>query len=122
MGNLSPHFNSIEFACKCGCGYDDVHPQLIDLLEDMRNDIDEAVFIESGCRCQNHNTAEGGVTNSAHTKGMAADVRLGYMYGPQRYAVVRAAVRNNALGIGVAKTFIHVDVDESLPRPAVWSY
>ena len=122
MGDLSEHFDRKEFQCQCGCGYDKVHPHLIDVLEEMREYIKKPIFITSGCRCATHNAAVGGVSNSSHLRGKAADVSLGYMYGPQRYNLLRAAVMNNALGIGVASTFIHVDVDEDLPRPAAWTY
>ena len=122
MGDLSPHFSRIEFACKCGCGFNSVHPELINMLEQMRMDVNEGIFVTSGCRCPDYNRTVGGVENSAHTRGTAADIRLGYMYGPQKMKLLRAAVRNNALGIGIADNFFHVDTDEELPRPAAWVY
>jgi hypothetical protein len=36
MGDLSAHFSRSEFACKCGCGFDDVKPDLIEALEALR--------------------------------------------------------------------------------------
>lgn len=36
MGDLSTHFNRHEFTCRCGCGFDDISPDLITLLEEIR--------------------------------------------------------------------------------------
>ena len=122
MGDLSPHFSRHEFACHCGCGFDDVDPKLIDLLEEIRGNVNEPIIITSGCRCPYYNDSVGGVPNSAHTRGTAADIKTGIMYGADRHAIVEGAVFGNAAGIGVASTFIHVDVDSVLPRPSMWTY
>ena len=123
MGDLSDHFSSHEFACKCGCGYDEVDPELINLLEKMRSFIGGAVRINSGCRCENHNNAVGGARHSVHKLGQAADIMVGG--GWHRRRVLDAAVACGAEGIGVARTFIHVDVHEGtadVPRPSAWTY
>lgn len=123
MGNLSPHFDSSEFACSCGCGYGtregDVSEALLDLLECMREEYGP-IRLTSGCRCAQHNAAVGGVANSAHTRGTAADIFCSG--GRTRRELVDLAVVCAADGIGVAKTFVHVDCDSVLPRPSAWSY
>ena len=78
MGDLSKNFNREEFACKCGCGHDNVSPVLVNLLQEIRDYIDRAVHVHSGCRCEAHNKAVGGVSNSAHITGEAADI---YVHG-----------------------------------------
>jgi len=117
---LSPHFTSEEFECKCGCGLCDVSEALLSYLEDMREELCRPMQIASGCRCHHHNQDVGGVSNSAHTRGTAADIvcRGGF----ERFQLVTAAVNAGVVGIGIAKSFVHVDVDEDIPRPAVWSY
>ena len=122
---LSDHFDTDEFACHCGCGYgsnvDDIDSRLVSLLEDIREDVNRPVKIASGVRCFQHNRSVGGVTSSAHTRGRAADIAI--CGGAERYSVLSAAVMNGAMGIGVAGTFIHVDVDDAdLRRPAAWAY
>jgi len=123
MSKLSEHFDSSEFACKCGCGFGthpgDVSSELIDLLERMREE-HGPIHITSGCRCKPYNSSVGGVSNSAHTRGTAADIRV--EGGLERRKLLDLAVMNWASGIGVAKTFIHVDVDSELPRPMAWTY
>jgi len=124
MGDLSDHFSKVELQCDCGCGFGtndgDVDPNLILLLEGIRMEINKPVRITSGCRCQKHNADVGGVPNSAHTRGTAADIYVSGGY--HRWQVMEAAVVIEAHGIGIAKTFVHVDADEVLPRPSAWSY
>jgi uncharacterized protein YcbK (DUF882 family) len=123
MGDLSDHFSKSEFKCSCGCGYGtregDVSEALLDLLERMREEYGP-IRLTSGCRCAQHNAAVGGVPNSAHTRGTAADI---FCFGGRtRRELVDLAVVCDAAGIGVAKTFVHVDVDDVLSRPSAWSY
>ncbi len=74
---LSPHFKLSEFRCPCGTcsgftAYPD--PQLIAVLETVRNRCDRSVVITSGVRCPVENNAAGGVSNSYHLYGKAADI------------------------------------------------
>lgn len=74
---LSEHFDSGEFVCKCGCGAYVRPPQLlIDGLERLRHAVGVPVVITSGTRCRRHNAAVGGVYNSLHLTGSAADISI----------------------------------------------
>lgn len=69
-----PHFQKSEFACKCGCGYDTINYNLVNLLEDIRGHFGgNQLIITSGCRCAKHNAKVGGVQGSRHVLGKAAD-------------------------------------------------
>lgn len=48
----------------------------VDILEPLRNHVGHAIIINSGYRCPQLNRAVGGVANSYHCKGMAADIML----------------------------------------------
>lgn len=126
MGDLSEHFSRSEFSCKCSCGFDDVSPELIYLLESIREEYGKPMHINSGCRCIAHNIAEGGMNKpeegrvSAHTRGTAADIRVSG--GADRRKLVDLGVMLFASGIGVARTFVHFDVCDVLPRPSLWPY
>jgi uncharacterized protein YcbK (DUF882 family) len=120
MGDLSEHFSASEFSCKCGCGFDDVSPELIHLLESIREEYGKPMRITSGCRCRNWNSQCGGVSRSAHLRGTAADIYIDN--GADRRRLVDCGVMLFASGIGVARTFIHFDVCDVLPRPSLWSY
>jgi uncharacterized protein YcbK (DUF882 family) len=126
MGDLSQHFSRSEFACGCGCGFGlqpgDVDPVLVGLLEDIRATVGGPLRLTSGCRCEAHNAAVGGVPGSVHTLGQAADIQV--EGGRHRRQVLDAAIRHQAGGVGVARSFIHVDVHHGSikPRPSAWSY
>lgn len=69
------YFARSEFACRCGCGLDDVDPGLVKVCERVREDL--GVFeITSGCRCPAHNARVGGVANSRHLDGRAVDFSI----------------------------------------------
>jgi zinc D-Ala-D-Ala carboxypeptidase len=74
MGDISKNFNKSEFACKDKCGFDDIKPNLVKLIQTIRDYINVGIIIESGCRCKKKNTAVGGVSNSAHLRGEASDI------------------------------------------------
>ena len=93
---------------------------LVLMLEHIRSALGRPVTITSGIRCEDHNAAVGGKENSAHLRGMAADFAVSG--GLDRRLAVDAAVGLGMAGIGVAKTFVHVDLDWVLPRPSVWGY
>ena len=42
MAKLSKNFDSSEFACKCGCGYDTPDPELIRMLQAARDNVRQA--------------------------------------------------------------------------------
>lgn len=72
------HFNKSEFACKCGGRYCDGHPaeisrRVVEVLDTVREYTGKPVVVSSGVRCKNHNKSVGGVGNSYHLKGRAAD-------------------------------------------------
>ena len=116
MGDLSTHFSSHEFECQCGCGFDEIDLELIEVLEDMREHFGVSVRINSGCRCVKHNKAVGGTKNSQHVKGTAADiVVLGV--SPSEVHTYLADQYPNAYGLGRYNTFTHIDVR---PRKARW--
>ena len=122
MGDLSNHFSRSEFACACGCGFDEPVPELIHMLESIRACAGGPIRINSGCRCANHNAAVGGAIHSRHVTGEAADIQV--EGGWRRYKVAEAAFRY-AEGVGIAKTFVHADCHHGspeCPRPSAWSY
>lgn len=116
---LTEHFTKEEFDCKCGCGTNNISTELVNVLEIIRNGYGPLV-ITSGCRCEAHNAREGGKKNSAHLRGYAVDIQC--IVGNDRYRLIRAALGVGITRIGVAKTFIHLDVDPTLPASQVWLY
>ena len=75
--------------------------------------------ITSGYRTKERNQQVGGVSNSSHLIGVAADIAVGG--GHDRYVILSALIKAGFRRIGVAKTFIHADTDDSKPN-SVWTY
>lgn len=109
MMNISQHFRRSEFACRCGCGFDDVNLKLIEVLEDVRNHFNAPVYINSGCRCPRHNQSVGGTRHSQHILGNAADISVKRV-NPKSVADYLESKYPNKFGIGRYKTFTHIDV------------
>lgn len=110
---LSPHFSTEEFACRCGCGFGthsgDVSVDLLRRLETMRADPDVGpMMLNSGCRCVKHNAEVGGAPTSAHTCGEAADIACPDSH--RAFVLVRAAFAAGFRRIGNESGCIHVDV------------
>ena len=74
MARDTKNFKVSEFACKCGCGTNNIDQRIINMAQKIREEVGEAVRVNSGYRCEKHNTRVGGVKGSFHTKGLAADL------------------------------------------------
>jgi len=75
--------------------------------------------ITSGYRTKAHNKKAGGVKGSSHTKGCAVDIAVNS--GLQRSAIVCALAKVGFTRIGIAKTFVHVDLDKE-KQNSIWLY
>lgn len=115
-------FAASEFYCNDGCieGRKDGDPRLRLKLERTRELFGKPIVINSGWRCQKANAAAGGETTSAHLTGEAAD--LACSDSRSRALLLGAALVAGFRRIGIAKTFIHVDVSETLDNDVVWLY
>lgn len=105
---LSPHFRLGEFASKDGSDKVLVDDALVDLLEQIREAAGGAVTINSAYRSPAHNAAVGGVSSSQHLYGRAADI---VVEGASPLLVGQMAEHylDRRGGIGVYRTFTHVD-------------
>lgn len=112
---LSEHFSATEFACKCGCGFDAVNPELVTLLEEVRTHFNAPVIIDSACRCEKHNRDIGGKPHSQHLLGTAADIKV-KGYTPALVADWLEYRHPDSHGIGRYRTFTHIDVRRDRAR------
>jgi len=110
---LSDNFILREFACKDGSDEVKVHPNLVVMLQMIRDHFGAPVSISSAYRTESHNAKIGGAKNSAHKKGMAADIRV---KGVKPAEVAEYADYLGAGGIGRYHTFTHVDVWGAMRR------
>lgn len=116
MGDVSPHFNRSEFACKCGCGFTAVDVELLGVLEGVRNHFNAPLTIDCACRCPTHNKEVGGVPDSQHVQGIAADIKVTGQ-SPDVVADYLEHAYPHGYGIGRYNTFTHIDVRSG---PARW--
>ena len=118
MGDLSENFNAVEFRCKCGqCENIDISPELIMVLQDIRDYFNEPVKITSGYRCKFHNISVGGSKKSRHVLGIAADFQVKNI----KPVEVRKYINEkypHSYGLGAYKEFVHLDVRKHRTR---WS-
>lgn len=124
------YFSSKEFACRCGCGageeLEHIDKELLDRLCTIR-EVYGPLPITSGARCAVHNAKEGGKPISAHltipdvSLCRAADIQCLSSIGRGRLLPL---CYQQFTRVGVAKTFIHVDVagGPAYPAPATWVY
>jgi uncharacterized protein YcbK (DUF882 family) len=116
---LSDHFNSNEFACHCGCGDSAVSDKLVNVLEIIRTAVGRPLSVVSGKRCEKHNRAVGGVKNSQHKLGMAADIKVSGLTPRQVHDAIEKLHHEGVAhigGLGLYKTFVHVDVRGGVAR------
>ena len=76
--------------------------------------------ITSGYRTKKRNEQVGGVPDSSHTKGFAAD--LSCDSGRERCIIIKALLDAGFNRIGVANSFIHVDNDPDKVSDVIWTY
>ena len=112
------HFTREEFACKC-CGVCEMDMDFVKSIDDIRDTLDMPLFIMSGYRCAKHNLEVDGKPNSAHLRGKAVDIKM--ELSRTRYIFMRIALKTFKR-VGIGKTFIHVDIDETLPQLVAWMY
>lgn len=107
-GGSSAHFKKSEFKCECGGRYCNGYPAgntsaaLLNILEKIRSYYGKPITITSGQRCATYNRQVGGITNSAHRFGKAADI---YIPGVTNTAAGRNAVVNLAYKYGAAYSY-----------------
>jgi len=107
MGDLSKHFSRSEFACKCGCGFNTVDKELLELVELVRElNGNVPLTPNSGCRCTNYNRRVGGGTKSQHLYGRAADLPV---RDPKTVYSQLTRIYPDTMGFGLYSKFIHVD-------------
>ena len=93
-------------------------PELVAMLDWARGRAQVPFIITSGKRSDDHNEAVGGVKDSAHTRGLAVDLRCAD--GNTRYKMLNALFLAGFKRIGVYDKHLHVDIDKTLAPEVVW--
>jgi len=125
---LTKNFNINEFACKDGTPVpDSLECNVIVLAQNLQNlrddlnknrpasvpkDVDISVQITSGYRTPAYNKKIGGVNNSQHPKGKAADLTCKWLTPKQLAARIEKLIAEGHMkqgGIGIYPGFCHYD-------------
>lgn len=111
------YFNLDEFRCS-HTGYVEMDEGFLERLDHLRDICGFSFAITSGYRHSTHPIEAKKEKPGTHAQGIAADIMC--TNGVQKRLIVEKAMMLNFGGIGVARTFIHVDTRES--TPVIWSY
>lgn len=106
---LSKNFTVKEFACSDGTDTIFISLALVSLLQKIRDHFGKAVIINSAYRTEAHNKSIGGATYSQHKYGLAADIHINGVTPKEIAAYVETLLPSSG-GIGIYKSFTHVDV------------
>ena len=106
---LSKNFTVKEFACSDGTDTVFISLALANLLQKIRDHFGKAVIINSAYRTEAHNKSIGGATYSQHKYGLAADIHINGVTPKEIAAYVETLLPSSG-GIGIYKSFCHVDV------------
>ena len=111
------HFNISEFRCRetqqC-----EMKPEFIHMLDELRERCNFPFAITSGYRATTHSIEIRKSHPGTHTEGIAADIAVAN--GHERMLIVKEALHMGFSGIGVAKSFVHVDIRTT--TPVMWVY
>ena len=107
----SKYFSDEEMACKC-CGQlpeVGMDSRLLDVLDAMREAVGGPLSLSCAYRCPSHNAEVGGVPNSQHVQGCAADVLLPDGLTVDELAKIAEQAGADGIGKYYDSEFVHVD-------------
>lgn len=118
MTFLSPHFTVEEMQCPC-CFKCNMDVSFMTDLEEMREEAETPLIINSGYRCKVHNALlPNSSPTSWHLQGFAADIKWSHLGSDKKHTLLSEAIRIFD-GIGIAKSYMHVDKGG---KKKVWVY
>ena len=111
------YFTVDEFNCQ-HTGENQMEPEFMELVDELRHRCDFPFIITSGYRSLTHPIEAKKDVPGTHAQGIAADIQI--LNGRDRYTLLSTAFNMGFTGIGIAKTFIHLDIRST--QPVVWTY
>ena len=111
------YFNIEDFDCQ-ETGENKMSEDFIHRLDELRAVCGFPFYVTSGYRSPSHSIEKRKSQPGTHAQGIAADIKVSG--GAQRRLIVEKALELGFGGIGIAKTFVHVDIRET--TPVMWCY
>jgi uncharacterized protein YcbK (DUF882 family) len=119
---MKSYFTDRELSCSC-CGEYYFVPEFLYILNLIRGECGFPLPVTSGYRCPKHPVEASKERSGAHSRGLAVDISV---RGERAHRLVEEAMKQGIPRIGINQKglnrFIHLDIDSSLPSPAIWSY
>ena len=110
------NFTVKEFACEDGSDPVFISPELVKLLQQVRDHFEAPVTITSGFRTASYNAkVKNASKHSQHLYGMAADIQVKGVTPKKVYDYVDSLLPYTG-GVGLYNTFVHVDVRKTKSR------
>ena len=94
--------------------------ELLSKLDMIREEFGKPIHINSGYRTEAHNEEVGGKPTTSHLKGLAADIAC--KNSADRFELINLFIKYEINRIGVATTFIHIDIDKHKVKNVMWTY
>lgn len=118
---MSKYFSESEFnRCVPSCNEKDMDRDFLLLLDRVREDCGIPLILNCAYRSKEWDKSKGRSGNSSHCRGKAVDIRCNN--SATAFKIVNAAISNGITRIGIGKTFIHLDNDDTLPQGVMWNY
>ena len=111
------YFKLKDFDCQ-ETGNNEMCTDFMDKLDELRHVCGFPFIITSGYRDKTHSIEARKSKAGTHAQGIASDIRINN--GNEAYQIIKNAQSMGFNGIGVAKTFIHVDTRKTMP--VIWTY
>lgn len=117
----SKYFAPAEFKrCTPSCSIEDMDQRFLNTLDALRAQAGIPLVLNCAYRSREYDIKKGRSGNSAHTRGLAADIRCNA--SATRWKIVTAVLALGIRRIGIGKSYVHVDIDGTLPQDVVWHY
>tara|TARA_R110001599_G_C11831326_1_gene618344 strand:+ start:172 stop:525 length:354 start_codon:yes stop_codon:yes gene_type:complete len=97
-----------------------MNKEIIYMLDAVRKEYGKPIRVNSGYRTKARNKKIGGVADSSHIKGLAVDISC--TTSSDRFKLLSLLTKTGFKRIGVAKSFIHVDIDKDKSQNVIWTY
>ena len=111
------YFKLSDFDCQ-ETGNNEMSEEFLEKLDELRHKCGFPFIITSGYRDPTHSIEARKAKAGTHARGIASDIRINN--GNEAYDIIKNAQSMGFNGIGVAKSFIHVDIRKGMP--VIWSY
>jgi zinc D-Ala-D-Ala carboxypeptidase len=123
INNDLDYFTKEEFDCQYS-GENEMSDDLLLAVDLLRGKCGFPFVITSGYRSKDHPIEAKKKQEKAgtHAQGIAADIKV--TDGTQRYKIVEEAIKMGFTGIGIAGSFVHVDIRDldGNESPVMWTY